>query len=139
MSHASVCPECAAGKHVNCTGWALDEEDNEVACGCDCQALPGGKVRRTCQRKGHRWPRPGSGWFLQPPPLPIEFCTRLWCESYRIAPWVSAPMRDALKAAAAGRLKPPYQSFDRYPVGGVGQVDYRISHPKNAKEKKHGR
>jgi hypothetical protein len=139
MSHASVCPECAAGKHVNCTGWALDEEDNEVACGCDCQALPGGKVRRTCQRKGHRWPRPGSGWFLQPPPLPIEFCNRLWCESYRIAPWVSAPMRDALKAAAAGRLEPPSRRFDRYPIGGVGQVDYRISHPKNAKEKKHGR
>jgi hypothetical protein len=35
-------PECAAGKHVNCTGWALDEDlgpYHEVACGCDCQAL----------------------------------------------------------------------------------------------------
>jgi hypothetical protein len=30
----AVCPECEQGKHGNCTGWALDEHDNEVACQC---------------------------------------------------------------------------------------------------------
>lgn len=29
------CPECANGKHVNCTGWALEEvTDDVVTCKC---------------------------------------------------------------------------------------------------------
>ena len=35
---ANRCPECAAGKCGNCTGWAFDELDREVPCGCPCQA-----------------------------------------------------------------------------------------------------
>lgn len=36
-----ICPECAAGKHRNCTGWALDETTDEVvACGCVIHAVP---------------------------------------------------------------------------------------------------
>lgn len=32
---AAVCPECEAGKHVNCTGWAIDPgTDAVVDCGC---------------------------------------------------------------------------------------------------------
>jgi hypothetical protein len=30
------CPECEQGKHANCTGWALDEQDREVECMCAC-------------------------------------------------------------------------------------------------------
>jgi hypothetical protein len=30
------CPECEAGKHPNCTGWALNELDEEVSCACGC-------------------------------------------------------------------------------------------------------
>lgn len=30
------CPECVAGKHDNCTGWVLDDFDNEDPCGCTC-------------------------------------------------------------------------------------------------------
>ncbi|HEY5785846.1 MAG TPA: hypothetical protein VIT65_13815 [Microlunatus sp.] len=32
------CPECEAGKHDNCTGWALNDIDEETPCGCYCQA-----------------------------------------------------------------------------------------------------
>lgn len=32
-----LCPECEQGKHANCTGWAFDEHDNEVACACTCR------------------------------------------------------------------------------------------------------
>ena len=32
-----VCPECAQDKHANCTGWAFDDSDNEVACCCPCR------------------------------------------------------------------------------------------------------
>lgn len=28
------CPECISGKHGNCTGWTLDEDDNEIDCEC---------------------------------------------------------------------------------------------------------
>lgn len=28
------CPECVQGKHPNCTGDAMDEDDRFVACGC---------------------------------------------------------------------------------------------------------
>lgn len=31
------CPECEQGKCANCTGWALSELDNEIACECACQ------------------------------------------------------------------------------------------------------
>jgi len=31
------CPECRAGKHGNCTGWALGPDDEMVACPCECQ------------------------------------------------------------------------------------------------------
>lgn len=31
-----ICPECANGKHPNCTGWAIDAEtDCVVDCACD--------------------------------------------------------------------------------------------------------
>jgi hypothetical protein len=30
-----MCPECAQGKHNNCIGWTLDDEDNEVECDCN--------------------------------------------------------------------------------------------------------
>jgi hypothetical protein len=31
-----VCPECRAGKHGNCPGWALDEVNDElIDCPCD--------------------------------------------------------------------------------------------------------
>lgn len=35
-----ICPECAAGKHLNCAGFAYDEHDREVACNCLCQQKP---------------------------------------------------------------------------------------------------
>jgi hypothetical protein len=35
FQHPADCPECRSGKHVNCTGWALDEDSDElVECGC---------------------------------------------------------------------------------------------------------
>lgn len=35
FKHPNDCPECQQGKHVNCTGWALDEDtDDMVECGC---------------------------------------------------------------------------------------------------------
>jgi len=33
-AHIQPCPECRAGKHTNCVGWALDENDQETACPC---------------------------------------------------------------------------------------------------------
>lgn len=30
------CPECRVAKHGNCTGWALNDRDQEVDCPCDC-------------------------------------------------------------------------------------------------------
>lgn len=35
-----VCPECQQGKHGNCTGWAIDDYDRIIFCGCDCRADP---------------------------------------------------------------------------------------------------
>lgn len=32
----AICPECAAGKHLNCAGFAYDSHDREVACMCTC-------------------------------------------------------------------------------------------------------
>ena len=32
-----VCPECAQGKHPNCTGYVLDDNDNETPCQCPCE------------------------------------------------------------------------------------------------------
>lgn len=32
----ALCPECRDGKHVNCTGWTLDVDDNEIDCQCPC-------------------------------------------------------------------------------------------------------
>lgn len=40
---ASLCPECGNGKHVNCTGWAIDEDDNVVDCDCTDDAHPWNK------------------------------------------------------------------------------------------------
>lgn len=35
------CPECRNGKHANCTGWALDEDTDEVV---DCDCASGGHL-----------------------------------------------------------------------------------------------
>jgi hypothetical protein len=40
MTELAICPECVAGKHENCTGWAIDADDFEVACGCPTCARP---------------------------------------------------------------------------------------------------
>lgn len=32
-----VCPECAQGKHQNCTGWALNEATDEIV-DCHCES-----------------------------------------------------------------------------------------------------
>lgn len=38
MSGQSVCPECQAGKHLNCTEQAWDHElDDVVDCQCRCR------------------------------------------------------------------------------------------------------
>ena len=29
-----MCPECEAGKHLSCAGFAYDEFDREIPCGC---------------------------------------------------------------------------------------------------------
>lgn len=29
-----ICPECVQGKHVNCTGMVLNENDEFVKCEC---------------------------------------------------------------------------------------------------------
>lgn len=34
ITASHVCPECQQGKCRNCTGWALDADDNMVDCGC---------------------------------------------------------------------------------------------------------
>jgi hypothetical protein len=35
VGHENDCPECKSDKHRNCTGWAIDEDtDNVVACEC---------------------------------------------------------------------------------------------------------
>lgn len=35
MAAKPLCPECRDGKHLNCTGWALDPEtDEQTYCGC---------------------------------------------------------------------------------------------------------
>ena len=31
---AQPCPECRQGKHSNCTGWALNDQDELVQCPC---------------------------------------------------------------------------------------------------------
>lgn len=37
FKHPADCPECRAGKHQNCTEWAVDEDTDEVV-DCDCAA-----------------------------------------------------------------------------------------------------
>jgi hypothetical protein len=32
MPERKICPECRDGKPWNCTGWTLDDNDNEVPC-----------------------------------------------------------------------------------------------------------
>lgn len=34
MNPAESCPECRAGKHANCPGFAFDEADVEIPCPC---------------------------------------------------------------------------------------------------------
>lgn len=34
----AICPECANGKHPNCTHWAYDSADKYVACECEERA-----------------------------------------------------------------------------------------------------
>jgi hypothetical protein len=34
MREPAVCPECRAGKHPNCDGWAIDELDEVTTCQC---------------------------------------------------------------------------------------------------------
>lgn len=29
-----MCPECRDGKHLNCTGWVIDERDRVANCKC---------------------------------------------------------------------------------------------------------
>lgn len=29
-----ICPECKSGKHHNCTGWAIDPDDEVTQCEC---------------------------------------------------------------------------------------------------------
>lgn len=37
----NVCPECRAGKCVNCTGWAINENTDEVVdCRCGNNVHP---------------------------------------------------------------------------------------------------
>jgi len=39
-----LCPECRDGKHVNCTGWAVNEEtDDVVDCHCPDPVHPWNK------------------------------------------------------------------------------------------------
>lgn len=41
MSEVTACPECAQGKCVNCTGWAIDEITDEVVeCRCPAPVHP---------------------------------------------------------------------------------------------------
>lgn len=41
MAKGAICPECDQGKHVNCTGWAIDEEtDRVIDCSCPLPAHP---------------------------------------------------------------------------------------------------
>jgi hypothetical protein len=36
-----MCPECSNSKHVNCTGWALDESTDQMTnCACPDEAHP---------------------------------------------------------------------------------------------------
>lgn len=35
-----ICPECRDEKHANCTGWALDDADDIVPCGCVLHVVP---------------------------------------------------------------------------------------------------
>jgi hypothetical protein len=35
IAHNAVCPECVAGKHENCDGTALSEDDEVVGCRCE--------------------------------------------------------------------------------------------------------
>lgn len=36
LGHEDDCPECRQGKHQNCTGWAINEETDEVGpCPCE--------------------------------------------------------------------------------------------------------
>lgn len=39
--HPRDCPECRQGKHVNCTGWALDEDTDDVV---ECECAEGGHL-----------------------------------------------------------------------------------------------
>jgi hypothetical protein len=37
--HADDCPECQSGKHVNCAGWAVDPDTDEIV---ECNCATGG-------------------------------------------------------------------------------------------------
>lgn len=37
-----LCPECEAGKHRACAGFAFDADDQETDCQCACRDTPGG-------------------------------------------------------------------------------------------------
>lgn len=34
VGHEQDCPECRQGQHGNCTGWAIDDNDEMVECEC---------------------------------------------------------------------------------------------------------
>lgn len=36
VGHELDCPECRSGKHLNCTGWAVDRETDELV-ECECK------------------------------------------------------------------------------------------------------
>lgn len=53
-----VCPECRAGKHGNCDGYAWDDQlDEPTACSCDVALHPTSDALRVT-RHGSRWIEP---------------------------------------------------------------------------------
>lgn len=56
------CPECAAGKHVNCQGEAWDQEADEPTL-CTCPGLEHPSRRLSC------------GCLLRPPSTLLEACS----------------------------------------------------------------
>lgn len=39
LGHEDDCPECRAGKHPNCTGWAINPDTDEIV---ECPCAEGG-------------------------------------------------------------------------------------------------
>lgn len=42
-----ICPECRQGKHINCTGWAIDPDTDEVGyCACTAPEHPWNREKK---------------------------------------------------------------------------------------------